>query len=167
MLPQIQKFLSLIGFLLLIVVNFAVICSPAFAVLRQHHEVPGVLRYHAQHSLRDLKGRTWQVVLFPEIHANKPTKYYLRLVGFPGVAEFIHPQSLKIITSKNQILMATDVFAKSAPAPNVGQYDLTKILFQLSQEELELSVALKGNNNLFITIPKSVILEWQWLVNEI
>jgi hypothetical protein len=142
-------------------------CLPANALLRQHHETPNVLRYHAQDSLKDRDGNTWQVLLFPENYDSK-TNYYLRLVGFPGLNTFLHPQSLEILTAQGQILTATDAFQKSAPAPNVGQYNLTPIISQLTtQSNLRLAVALAANHELSLTIPREVVTEWQLLTQEI
>ena len=145
-----------------------IISYPATAVLRQHHETPDVLRYHAQESLKDKQNNTWQVVLFPDNKTTKTTKYYLRLVGFPGIVEFIHPQPLEILTSEGKILTATDVYATSAPASNVGQYDLTEIIAQFTQKgSLKLSVPLKNNYDLSIIITKPILTEWQLLTQEI
>jgi Protein of unknown function (DUF3122) len=143
-----------------------IVCLPASAVLRQHHEAPGVLRYHSQFSVKDKQGISWQVVLFSE--TGERNEFNLRLVGFPGLAEFEHPQPLEILTSQGKLLVAKDVFAESAPAPNVGQYDLSDILPQLPQKgTLKLSVPLKGNKDLSLKVPESILIEWHWLEEEI
>ena len=142
------------------------ICPPATALLRQHHETPGVLRYHARDSLKDRDGNTWQVLLFPD-NSHSTTTYYLRLVGFPGVNSFIHPQALEIQTPA-KILTARDAYAESTPAPNVGQYDLTPIVSQLpSKGSLKLAVPLKGDRTLTLKIPREVLEEWQLLTQKI
>ncbi len=144
------------------------ICLPATALLRQHHETPNVLRYHAQDSLKDRDGNTWQVVLFPDNSQSVTTTYYLRLVGFPGVNSFIHPQSLEILTSQGKIFSATDAYAQSAPAANVGQYDLTSVIPQLpAKGSLKLAVPLQDNRELAVKIPDEVLEEWQLLTQEI
>ncbi len=153
---------------IIFIVSSCIICSPAIALLRQHHEAPNVLRYHAQDSLKDRDGNTWQVVLFPDNSQSASTTYFLRLVGFPGVNSFDHPQSIEILTSQGKILSATDVYQQSAPAPNVGQYDLTPVIAQLSfQGTLKLSTPLKNNQELALKIPHEVLTEWQLLVQEI
>jgi Protein of unknown function (DUF3122) len=146
--------------------NSIIICPAANALLRQHHETSGVLKYHAQDSLKDKQGNAWQVVLFPENTVDGETKYYLRLVGFPGLVEFVHPQSLEILTSEGKIEIAPDIFADKAPANNVGQYDLTEILPKLGERNLKLSVILQGNNQLSLKIPKAIATEWQWLTRD-
>lgn len=143
------------------------ICAPANALLRQHHETTNVLRYHARDSLRDRDGNTWQVLLFPENDRDGITNYYLRLVGFPGVNSFIHPQSLEIMT-QDKILMAKDAYAELSPAPNVGQYNLTSIMNQLpAKGKLKLAVPLDNYRELALKIPSEVLEEWQLLFHEI
>ncbi|MGV2826947.1 DUF3122 domain-containing protein [Myxosarcina sp. GI1(2024)] len=142
------------------------ICQPATAVLRQHHETPGVLRYHARDSIQDKRGNAWQVVLFPDKQSE--TKYYLRLVGFPGMVEFVHPRSLEIITSEGKVLTATDAYATSAPAPNVGQYDVTEIISQFPERgSLKLAITLKGDRDLSLKITQPLLTEWQLLAKQI
>lgn len=144
------------------------ISLPAAALLRQHHETLNVLRYHAQDSLKDRDGNTWQVLLFPDKLQSPTTKYYLRLVGFPGINSFNHPQSLEILTSEGKILTAIDDYQQSAPAPNVGQYDLTPLISQLPQKgSLKLAVSLQENHELSLKIPREVLTEWQLLTQEI
>lgn len=157
-------------FFLVIFFTFSstIACLPASAVLRQHHETPGNLRYHARDSIKDRQGNAWQVILFPERQNSSVNKYYLRLVGFPGIVSFTHPQPLEIITSEGKIVTATDVYAQSAPADNVGQYDVTKIISKLPQKDsLKLTVALKNNRDLSLKITPEILLEWQLLVREI
>ena len=159
--------LLLFNLMLIFTLSSFAVCLPAAALLRQHHETPGVLRYHAQDSLKDGDGNTWQVILFPD-NKTSETKYYLRLVGFPGIKSFNHPQSLEIITSQGNVLTAADAYPQSAPAPNVGQYDFTPIMPRLpSKGSLKLAVVLKENNELSLKIPNQVLTEWQLLSKEI
>ena len=158
----------LFNLILIFTISSLSICLPATALLRQHHEMPNVLRYHAQDSLKDRDGNTWQVILFPDSLKTSETKYYLRLVGFPGIKSFNHPQSLEIITSQGNILTAADAYPQFAPAPNVGQYDFTPIMLDLpSKGSLKLAVVLKENNELSLKISNEVLTEWQLLSKEI
>jgi hypothetical protein len=159
---------QLVAFALVLTLSWGFFGTSAMALLRQHHETPDVLRYHAQDSLKDRDGNTWQVLLFPEHNQNDQTTYYLRLVGFPGVNSFNHPQSLEVLTSQGKVLNATDAYAQSAPAPNVGQYDFTVIINQLlGKQSLTLSVPLQANQELALKIPRAVLLEWQLLFEEL
>ncbi|MEL6581014.1 MAG: DUF3122 domain-containing protein [Cyanobacteria bacterium J06621_12] len=153
---------------LILILSSGLVCNQAIALLRQHHETPDVLRYHAQDSLKDREGNTWQVLLFPDNSQGAETHYYLRLVGFPGVNSFAHPQPLEIITSGGSVFNVADAYVKSAPAPNVGQYDLTPILSRIkAKQSLKLSVPLQSNRQLALKIPSEVSTEWQLLTQEI
>ena len=158
----------LLNLILLMTLNWVTFCPHANALLRQHHETQNVLRYHAQDSLPDSDGNTWQVVLFPDNFGTAKTKYYLRLVGFPGIKSFSHPQPLEIITSEGNVFSALDVYAESAPAPNVGQYDLTFTMQKLpSKGSLKLATIMRGKQELSLNIPKKVLAEWILLSSEI
>ena len=56
----------LITLTILLLLNFSIFSSPALAVLREHHQAPGILSYHAQYSIQDQQKRAWQVIVFPE-----------------------------------------------------------------------------------------------------
>ncbi len=140
----------------------------AQALLRQHHDSPSVLRYHSQVSILDEKGYSWQVLLFKQNYQDVTPDLRLRLVGFPGVFEIAHPQALEIKTTEGKLLSASDVYAVSAPAPNVGEYNLTNILAKLpTTDALKLYVPIFTENPLVLNIPNTVVTEWQWLVTEI
>jgi hypothetical protein len=142
--------------------------EPAQALLRQHHDSPGVLRYHSQVSIKDKFGYAWQVLLFKQ-NSNNPIKdLRLRLVAFPGVVELVHPQSLEIETASGKLLLASDAYALNAPAPNVGEYHLTDVLHKLpTTDGLKLYVPVETGQPLVLNIPNTVVTEWQWLVTEI
>jgi hypothetical protein len=87
-------------------------------------------------------------------------------VGFPNETVFQHPASLTLKDSQGNRLIAADVFADQAPAPNVGQYELTDILESVSTSgSLELSLPVE-NGETRISVPPVIILEWQYLARE-
>ncbi|NJM23256.1 MAG: DUF3122 domain-containing protein [Richelia sp. RM1_1_1] len=138
------------------------------AMLRQHHDAPGVLRYHSQVSIKDKQQYSWQVLLFKKINPGAKTELNLRLVGFPGVFEFAHPHSLEIITASGKLLAVPDVFAASSPSANVGEYNLTDVLPKLTTiESLQLNLPLLDGEKKILEIPQSVVMEWQLLVTEV
>jgi hypothetical protein len=140
----------------------------ALALLRQHHDSPGVLRYHSQVSILDEFGYAWQVLLFKQNYNHPVRDLRLRLVAFPGVVEIAHPQPLEIEAAGGKLLTASDVYALTAPAPNVGEYNLIDVLPQLpTTDALKLHVPVKGEKPLVLNIPQSLVTEWQWLVTEI
>ncbi|MBW4547184.1 MAG: DUF3122 domain-containing protein [Symplocastrum torsivum CPER-KK1] len=164
----VSQLLLLSGLVLLLLLGqFAFTQEQATAVLRQHQDEPGVMRYHSQQSLLDASGNAWQVVLFKQITPGQPIRFNLRLVGFPGIAELTHPQPLKISTASGQVLTAADVFGEESPAPNVGQYNFTEVLSKLQKSSLTLSVPLKSQEALCLKIPESLVTEWQWLETEL
>ncbi len=164
---KVRKFILLISLIILLLFEGSIGCLPAAAVLRKHHESPGVMRYHVHHSLKDKQGMTWQVILFPEYKSDRKIKYHLRLVGFPGMVKFIHPEPLELITNQGKVLNATDIITDLSFSPNVGEFDLTNILPILPEKgALKLSAALSGDKYLSILIPESALIEWKWLVQK-
>ncbi len=152
--------LSLVVFIIL--GDSHLMAQPAWAEIRQIQEAPGQLLYQSQHSLRDQAGYSWQVVLFKRVKDATVTGVNLRLVGFPGVAEFSHPQSLQIKIETGEIFTAADEFADQSPAPNVGQYDFKSVLLKLPRNQRTiLLLPLAGDRLTTLQIPPSIILEWQ------
>ncbi|MGK7932922.1 MAG: DUF3122 domain-containing protein [Microcystaceae cyanobacterium] len=151
----------LIVLFLLILTLFCGFSAPATALLRTQHESPTQILYQSRHSLRDSQGETWQVVLFKRTKNNQIISIELRLVGFPDLVIFRHPQPLVIVMA-DRILSAPDQFAKTSPAPNVGQYDFQPIWPQLLRSQtLELDLPLDTSNPKTLKIPYPVMLEWQ------
>ncbi|AFY47601.1 Protein of unknown function (DUF3122) [Nostoc sp. PCC 7524] len=121
------------------------------------------LLYRSQTRLDDQSGKVWQVVLFKQVYPGEGETLNLRLVGFPGSAELIHPQPLKITTATGKVFSAADVFLNEAPAPTIGQYDLKAILPTLPTEPLVLSIPQPGDRSINISVPLRVVQEWQSL----
>lgn len=164
--PLLQR-LGLGGIWLFLLLCQLILTQPAWAALRLHQDAPGIMRYHSQQSIRDASGNALQVILFKQITPGKPAQFHLRLVGFPGVIEFLHPQRLEVITTSGQLLTAADVYASGAPAANVGEYNFTEILAKLSAKDAPaLAVQLKGARALSLKIPESLAQEWQLLADE-
>ncbi|MBG1244351.1 DUF3122 domain-containing protein [Nostoc sp. NZL] len=157
---------ALVVFLVLTGCGWSV--QSAQALLRQHHDSPGVLRYHSQVSIKDEKGYAWQVLLFKQNYTSAVKDLRLRLVAFPNVVEIAHHQPLLIETAAGRLLNASDAYALAEPVPNVGEYNLTDILPKLPKTEaLKLYVPLSGGQQLILNISNTVVTEWQWLVKEI
>ncbi|MCT7982945.1 DUF3122 domain-containing protein [Laspinema sp. A4] len=152
--------LSLVAFFILGESHLAV--QPAWSEIRQIEEAPGQVLYQSQHSLRDQAGYSWQVVLFKQVKNATVTGVNLRLVGFPGVAEFSHPQPLQIKIETGEIFTAEDEFGDQSPAPNVGQYDFKSLLLKLPiNQRTVFLLPLAGDRVTTLQIPPSIILEWQ------
>ena len=95
------------------------------AAIRQLEEAPGQMVYQSRQTLKDQHGNNWQAIAFKRIRADGETNFYLRLVGFPGVAKIDRSQPLTLTNSLGRTLIATeassDIFTESAtPEPNIG-----------------------------------------------
>ncbi|MEA5574657.1 DUF3122 domain-containing protein [Calothrix sp. UHCC 0171] len=164
---KIRQFLSwllLLGTLGLLILLGLGTFNPASAAatISTIEEAPGQILYQSRHQLRDDKGNAWQVVLFKRVKGDDSPSINLRLVAFPGTANFTHPQPLQIITKNGNIFDAKDVFAEQAPSDNVGEYEVNNILEKLpNAAAINLSLLMKDNQAIEFKIPAEVILEWQ------
>jgi hypothetical protein len=158
--------LLLVGILtIFIFLGFVSLTSQiATAALTQLQEASGETLYRSQRKLDDQSGKVWQVILFKQVYPGQPVSVNLRLVGFPGSVELIHPQPLKSTSARGQVWTAMDVFLDQAPAPTIAQYDLKDILPQLPNEKLTLGIPLTGENFLNISVPSSVVKEWRSVI---
>ncbi|MDB9509766.1 DUF3122 domain-containing protein [Kamptonema animale CS-326] len=148
--------------ILLLLIAVTITIEPAMALVQKIEEAPGQILYQARHHLRDSSGNSWQVILFKQSKTNQADSINLRLVAFPDVAEFAHPKDLQIATTNGQNFTAADVFERKAPAPNVGQYDLSPFLNKLPEGyALKLSLPLVDGQSLILNIPPSWVEEWQ------
>lgn len=133
----------------------------AIATVQQSELASKETLYRSFTKLDDQSGHVWQVVLFKQIYPGQAQTVNLRLVGFPGSAEVLHPQSLQITTDTGKVLTAADVFLDEAPAPTIGQYNFQDILPQLPVEPLVLTIPLPRNDSIHISVPQQVVQEWQ------
>ena len=136
------------------------------ASILQMEEVPEQVLIQSRHTLKDNKGDSWQVVLFKRTKADGSSMIHLRLVDFPGLADFVHPQPLTITTNAGDSFKAKDVFAEEAPAANVGEFDVQNVLLHLPVSKLNLSLAMKSDDSTNLSIPSEVVLEWQSIATQ-
>lgn len=164
---QMFKRIFLVGILTtLIFLGLANLSSEkVIAAVTQIGKPPEETIYRSQVKLDDQSGKVWQVVLFKQVYSEQPSNINLRVVGFPGSAELIHPQPLRITTNTGKLWNANDIFLDTAPAPTVGQYDFTEILPQLPPESLTLSIPISGQKFINIAVPIHVVKEWQSLIS--
>lgn len=142
--------------------------QPALATITQLEETPGQILYQSRQKLVDQDQHTWQAIAFKRILANGETSFKLRLVGFPGAVELIHPHPLLIQTADGQRFEAKDIsdepFTDSPPAGNVGQYELQSVIFQLpAQLQVGLSLATTGGSQVNLALSPIIVQEWQEL----
>jgi Protein of unknown function (DUF3122) len=139
--------------------------------IRELKESSGQMVYQARQTLKDQHGNNWQAIAFERIRNDGQTSFYLRLVGFPKLAEIDRSQPLILTNSLGKILTATDssndIFTDSfEPQPNVGQYNLQPVLSQLQAKiPLKLSLPIIGDEAISLSVPPSFVEEWQTIAN--
>ncbi len=135
--------------------------------IRELKESSGQMVYQARQTLKDQHGNNWQAIAFKRIRNDGKTSIFLRLVGFPKVAEIDRSQPLTLTDSLGKILTATDssndIFTDTfEPQPNIGQYNLQPLLSQLQAEiPLKLSLPIIGEETISLSVPPSFVEEWQ------
>jgi hypothetical protein len=141
----------------------------AMAAIRQLEEKPGQIVYQSRQNLKDQQGNTWQAIAFKRTSPDHKTRFYLRLVGFPGVTKIDRTQPITLTNSLGKSLTASDasqdIFAESnRPESNVGQYDIESLLLQLSVEiPWELTLPTITGEAVNLSISPTLIQEWQTL----
>ncbi|WP_237741237.1 DUF3122 domain-containing protein [Geminocystis herdmanii] len=149
--------------MLALIVNFS-ISDEGFANIIKQTEGQEQVLYQARHRLVDNQGNSWQTILFKRVKEGKIIDLNLRLVGFPDVVKFNHPQDLIVTTLNDEDMKARDEFAEKPPAENVGQvgqYDFKNILpVSIEQKYLTLLLPVQ-EKSLTLKIPYPVLLEWQ------
>ncbi|KPQ33361.1 MAG: Protein of unknown function (DUF3122) [Phormidesmis priestleyi Ana] len=158
--------------------------SPANAAIRQLEEAPGQVVYQSRQTLKDQHGSSWQAVAFKRIRSgdssgdteDTPT-FYLRLVGFPGVANIDRSRPLVLTDSLGTSFTANDASAKiftdtTSPEPNVGQYDIAPIVSNLSSVlPLKLSLPtvqreLTQLDSIELLVSPALVEEWKTLFSQ-
>ncbi|NJK39608.1 MAG: DUF3122 domain-containing protein [Oscillatoriales cyanobacterium RM2_1_1] len=140
---------------------------PAGAAINQHQQASGEILYKSHHRLKDKQGQSWQVIVFKSVDQGKVTNASLRIVGFPGLAQFDHQEPLKIVTKTGDSFGAVDRFAEQAPADNVAQYDLQAILKQLPlAEPVDLIFSMESSRRVELQVPSAMVLEWQVMASQ-
>ncbi|MEY3869330.1 MAG: hypothetical protein RLZZ338_3221 [Cyanobacteriota bacterium] len=154
--------LFLLGLLVLCMSLGSGVISPAYAVISSQKEDGMTMLYQSRQSLGDSGGNPWQVVFFKRVKSGKSPVFNLRLVGFPGVGEFVHPSNLKMMTISGELFEFKDLFSGESPSPNVGQYEINLPLSQIqNNDSIILYLPLKNAANISLTISPTVVQEWK------
>ena len=115
-------------------------------------------------TLRDRRDQTWQLVLFKRLNAGRTESIHLRVVGFPGGAEFQHPKPLRL-AARDRSWTLKDVLSDDSAFPaNVGEYDVWEPITQLRSNaplQLVLPVSPVAAE---LVVPPFVVKEWRQLV---
>jgi hypothetical protein len=139
----------------------------AAAAIRQLEEAPGQMVYQSRQGLKDQHGNSWQTVAFKRVRLDGRTSFELRLVGFPGMVDIDHNQSLTLTNSLGKTLLAEDVSHHifndgHSSETNVGQYDLQPLLSQLQTEiPLVLLLPILNHEPVRLAVSPSLVQEWK------
>ncbi|TVQ22560.1 MAG: DUF3122 domain-containing protein [Leptolyngbya sp. DLM2.Bin15] len=145
---------------------------PAYAAIRPLEEAPGQMVYQSRQTLHDQHGKSWQAIAFKRVNPDRQTTLYLRLVGFPGVADLDRSRPLTLTNSLGQSWMAADVSQPiftdaDRPEPNVGQYDLQPIILDLDPAvPLRLELPVLQQADVLIPMPSTLVAEWRLLATQ-
>lgn len=164
--PYIWIVLWFVLTMLLLLTASLVMPQPAIAAVSQVGEPPGCVLYRSEQRLPDQTQAIWHVVLLKQVPSGQAPSLSLKLVGLPGAAEVAHPQPLQIQTHAGDVLMAADMFLEDAPAPTVGQYNVKDFIAGLPIEDVLLDIPTVGNRSVSLQIPRSVVQEWQDVINQ-
>ncbi|MEA5420599.1 DUF3122 domain-containing protein [Spirulina sp. CCNP1310] len=145
------------------------VIAPAQAALRQLEEAPGQVVVQSRQTLKDQEGKTWQAIAFRRTTPDGANRFYLRLIGFPGVATLDRSQPLQLTNFRGKTWEATDcsevMFTDATQnQPSSGQYDLGPILMKLEPAiPLKLSLATMEGPEIVLNIAPEMIAEWRSL----
>lgn len=170
---HIAFWLLLLGTLgLVIFLGWGIINPPVvLAAIRQLEEAPGQMLYQSRQNLRDQHGNTWQAIAFKRTNSDHKISIYLRLVGFPSVAEIDPTQPIFLTNSLGKTLTASYdsgniLIDPAAPKTNIGQYDLEPVLPQLQTTvPLTLTLPVIKGEAVILSIPPTLIKEWLTLTS--
>lgn len=160
---SIEKACLNLSLIFLLISSVFVWALPSYASIRQQEEKPGQMLYQSRQSIRDDHDQTWQVILFKRVKDGELKQVDLRLSGYPEQTFFLHPAGLEIFLGDRRLAEAADQFATEAPAPNIGQFNLSQILSQLPTNQ-PVTLNLPLEDPVTIQIPIAVLLEWQLIM---
>ena len=143
--------------------------AQTLASLHTYHERPGQTTFRSRQSFRDRADRAWQTVLFKRYDDTGLQGLYLRVVGFPGIANIDPARPLQVSTGTTlqwQVQPALDPQTPALPA-NAAQYDIQAVFQTLSKSiPLELSIPLQNARTATVVIPTYGVREWRTLAQQ-
>ncbi|MDJ0657996.1 MAG: DUF3122 domain-containing protein [Crocosphaera sp.] len=160
---KLSKLILVLGLICLLFVQ------PVYAVVRESKIPPNILLYKSIQTWRDQAKNPWQLIFFKEIKGDNQPTLNLRLVGFPDLFEFEHPQPLTLKIREDLTIKVPDVFAsdKDAFSPNMGQYNFNGILDKLESNNFWLlELPLKDGDVSTIKVPYFILEEWKKVIDK-
>lgn len=155
------------------IVSVNTLMATTQTAIRQVEEAPGQIVYQSRQILKDQLGNSWQAIAFKRTLVGSSDRIFLRLVGFPGIANIDHSQPLSFTNSLGKTLIAVDVSRdmftdQNHVKPDAGQYDIQPILMQLAPAiPLRLVLMSVDQSEITMNIPPASIEEWQLLVKAV
>jgi hypothetical protein len=139
----------------------------ATAAIRQLEEAPGQVVYQSRQAIQDQMGDRWQLIAFNRLRPDGRTSMELRIVGFPGAAQFDRGRSLLITPTLGSALTAPDTSSAAfsddvAPQPHIGQYDIQAALPQLPTAiPARLALPVVNAPDRILRLSPQLIQEWK------
>lgn len=142
----------------------------AIASIHTYPEAGTQVMYRSLQALRDVSDQSWQTVFYKRVKDGAVQAIHLRLVGFPGATELVHPRSLQFSDRHGHIWEAPDIFAESNLDPNlatnVGEYDVMPVVQAFeSGRSLWLKVSVTPDDTVEIPVPPFAVREWQQVLD--
>ena len=135
---------------------------------------PEITHCRAEQSLIDESGHKWGLMLFT--NGTKPSQFdnlQLRLSGLssslriqsqkPLVISFFTDDAVQHQTKLNHFEIPNNL-KDSSPLPNIGQYDLHKVITKIPRTELVLEIPLEKGKIARLHVPETTLEEWQEVV---
>jgi Protein of unknown function (DUF3122) len=137
----------------------------AIASIHTYPEGNDQIMIRSLQTLRDRTDQAWQLVLFKRIKDTQTESIHLRIVGFPGQAEFLRTKPLKIETS-TYAAIAENVLPNPSPFPNnTGEYDIQDFVQHLTSDSPLHLVLPISEQEIDLMVPPFVVKEWRRLLN--
>ncbi|MEO1591124.1 MAG: DUF3122 domain-containing protein [Cyanobacteria bacterium J06632_22] len=139
------------------------------ASLHTYHERPGQTTFRSRQSFRDRNDRAWQTVLFKRYDDTQLQGLYLRLVGFPGIADIDATRPLQVLTGTTLQWQAAPALDPQTPVlpTNAAQYDVRSVFATLTKDiPLELAIPLQNARTATVVVPPYGVQEWRQLAEQ-
>ncbi|MEM6349836.1 MAG: DUF3122 domain-containing protein [Cyanobacteria bacterium P01_D01_bin.14] len=136
------------------------------ASLHTYHERPEQTTLRSRQSFRDRTDRAWQTILFKRYDGSALQGLYLRVVGFPGVADIDPERPLQIQTGTALQWQCPPELDPQTPAlpSNTAQYSVFAVFDELQKDiPLDLVIPLRSGRSATVVIPPYGVSEWRQL----
>jgi Protein of unknown function (DUF3122) len=152
--------------------GLTLLVPPAIATVLYTADPSGSVIVQSRRTLRDQNHYSWQAIAFKPILADgRVGGLALRLVGFPGMVEIVHPQAIVLTRPQGQRILIADISeqisANLPPQPHVGQYDLQAALPQSIDYRLQLELPTRPLTQppTRLQLSPALLQEWQAIAN--